>query len=202
MGEPPGGGGALNVAQTLDGLTGQRLIDATPTVDVYRDTTCDEFDGVADRLEEAVDASVRQTLTTTFLAGPRTLYRFCDGGDAEAVIAGRGSWWTHESPVAQGINAGRGVPEEQRAPSFRNAMRNRLAVKVDWNKMSSIRTLRIPGDVAIRVMTALAAPQSDRNGTRHAGGGIQYILVLSELFASGIYPSEPEPLVRFLARRV
>jgi len=187
----PGGG---------HGLAGQRLIDAIPAFEPYRETTWDEFDGIADRLEEIAQASIVHSLTTTFLDGPRTLYRFCHASDTRALVVGEASWWTHQKPVLESIGVGRGVPRNERVHAFRSAMRDRLAVKVDWSRMTYLRTLRIPSGISIRVMTALAAPQSEKDGKRYTGGGPQYILVLSHVMTNGIYPSEPEPLVKFIAR--
>jgi hypothetical protein len=188
------------MAAIVERPPGLRLIDAAPTFEAFRDTTCDEFDGIADRLEEVADASLRMSLTTLFLDGPRTLFRFCAGPDTKAVLVGEGSWWTHSGPVVKAVDAGRNLPGEQRESAFRSAMRGRLAVKVDWSKMSYIRTLRIPPDASVRVMIALAAPQAEQDGNRYPGGAVQYVLVLSHLMAQGIYPSEPEPLASFVAR--
>src|SRR5262249_18041096 len=160
-----------------EALPGRRTIDAMPAFDAYRDPTYDDFDHVIDKLEELVDASVRASLATAMVHGPRVLHRFCYGSDDGALIEGRGSWWTHADALAHGLAASRLVEKDKKEAAFQSAMRERLAIKVDWNKMTSVRTLHVPPDVSIRAMTALAASQTDeREGKRYGGGGIQYVL--------------------------
>jgi hypothetical protein len=210
-------GSAMNPLGRLTDPSGQRVVDATPTYELYRDTTCDEFDGVVDRVDQLVEASVRGSLTTVFLDGPRILFRFCHEGDRRATIVGEGSWWTSQDAVVKAVAACRQAAHDEQATMFRATMRERLAVKVDWGKMTYLRTLRIPPGVSVRVLVALAAAQAEFDSKRYAGrvltalerqqeagrkyegGAVQYIIVLSHLKAIGLVPSEPVPLVKFLA---